>query len=546
VPDVVIIGAGHNGLVAGCYLARAGVDVLVVEASDQIGGCTTTEALVPEAPEHLLNACAADIITLRSSTVERDLELSRFGFRQVEIDPSYLYLAPDGSSLAFWRDPQRTAAEIRRFSERDARAFLELMTAADRVLDAALPMIATNPARPDPSSLMRALTVALGRPKEVAMAAGLTRFSAAQAIAARFEHPTVRAMVAIITNFGSPVTGPGTAVNMMMLALITRFGMGRPVGGMGSLPAALAACLRSHGGSVRTASPVAQVIVYGGRVQGVLLESGEEIACSTVLAATEPHRALARLLPPGVLPGRLATRAEAIPAGNDGCTHFKVEMALRGRLSLERHERWRGDGLDLRVPSAMVGSFDEVCRAIDDAQHGQVPAPLPFVSMVPTAADPSQAPAGQDTLSLWSGWLPHHPDGGWPAAKDAVARAFVAHASSYYDGIEDLEIGRSVETPEDISARTGVRDGNVYHVDVTLGRLGPLRPALGFGGYRTPVPGYFITGAGTHPGPSVSGIPGQQAARTVLRELRRPGEIGHHTAPPAGGQAVALPEAVVA
>jgi len=523
VAEVLIVGAGHNGLVAACYLARAGLDVEVLEANPQIGGCTTTGALVPEAPDHLLSACAADIITLRSSTVEADLGLAGFGFQQVEIDPAYVLLCPDGSSLAFWRDPRQTAAEIERFSKRDARAFLKLMRAADKLLDVTQPMITTNPVRPERGALRQSAVAAARHPRELALAAALTRQTAADAICERFEHPTVRSMIAIITNFGSPVTGAGTAVNLMMLGLIARVGMARPIGGMGSLPAALARCLEQAGGRIRTDARVAQIVVHNGRARGVLLENGEELSAGTVLAATEPHRSLARLLPPGVLSERLAARAEAIPAGNDGCTHFKVEMAMSGRLSLSRHERWRGDGIDLRLPSVMVGSLDEVCAAIGDAQQGIVPQPLPFVSMVPTAADPTQAPAGQDTLSLWSGWLPHHPAGGWPAARSGTAEAFVAHAAQYYEGIEALEIGRAAETPEEISARTGVRDGNVYHVDVNLRTLGPLRPARGFGGYRTPVPGYYITGAGTHPGPSVSGIPGQLAARTLLRDLgRRP------------------------
>jgi phytoene dehydrogenase-like protein len=528
VADVLVVGAGHNGLVAACYLARAGVEVEVLEANSQIGGCTTTGALVPEAPEHLLSACAADIITLRSSTVEADLALADFGFHQVEIDPAYVLLSPDGSSLAFWRDPEKTAAEIAFFSKRDARAFLKLMTAADKLLDVTQPMITTNPVRPDRDAVRRSAIAAAKHPRELALAAALTRQTAADAICERFEHRTVRSMIAIITNFGSPVTGAGTAVNLMMLGLIARVGMGRPIGGMGSLPAALARCLEQAAGRIRTDARVAQIVVYDERVRGVLLENGDEISADAVLAATEPHRALARLLPPGVLSERLAARAEAIPAGNDGCTHFKVEMALSGRLRLERHERWRGDGLDLRLPSVMVGSLDEVCHGIADAQRGIVPQPLPFVSMVPTAADPSQAPEGQDTLSLWSGWLPHNPEGGWPAARSATAEAFVAHAAQYYEGIDQFEIGRSVETPEEISARTGVRDGNVYHVDVNLRTLGPLRPARGFGGYSTPVPGYYITGAGTHPGPSVSGIPGQLAARTVLSDLgRRPAPVVH-------------------
>jgi phytoene dehydrogenase-like protein len=522
--DVIVVGAGHNGLVSACYLARAGLDVEVVEANEEIGGCTTTGPLVAGAPDHLLNHCAADIITMRSSTVVGDLDLARHGFRQVDIDPSYVMLSPDGSSLAFWRDPTRTAEEIRRFSVRDARAFLELIELGERVMDVALPMMATSPTRPDPAALRQSVAAAVRRPKELLQAAGLVRQSAAEAITARFEQPIVQAMVAVITNFGAPVTGPGTAVNMLMLSLITRFGMGRPVGGMGSLPGALARSLLESGGRIRTGSPVAQVIVHDGQVRGVLLDDGREIRARTVLAATEPHRALGRLLAPGMLSERQSARVEAIPAGNDGCTHFKVEMALSGRLTLSRHERWRGDGLDLRRPSAMVGSLEEICRAIEDAKHDRVPDPLPFIGMLPTAADPSQAPAGQDTLSLWSGWAPHNPEGGWAAAKDSFARDFVDHAGHYYEGIEALEIGRAVETPEEISERTGVRDGNVYHVDVSLGRLGPLRPARGFGGYRTPVPGYYITGAGTHPGPSVSGIPGQQAARTVLRDLHiRPG-----------------------
>jgi phytoene dehydrogenase-like protein len=346
-----------------------------------------------------------------------------------------------------------------------------------------------------------------------------------QAIKERFEHPIVQSAIATIANFGAPITGEGTGVNLMVLAVIARFGMARPVGGMGALPAALTRCLEAHGGRVQTATPVEMVLVERGRAGGVVLSSGEELRAQAVLCATEPHRALTRLLPAGTLPGHLQTRAEHIPCDNDGCTHFKVEMALRGRLRLARHQANRSDGLDLRIPSALAGTIDEIVDAIAAAKSGRLPDPLPFVSMVPTAADPTQAPDGMDTLSLWSGWLPHEPPGGWPTFKAIVAEAFVAQAASYYDGIEELEIGRAVETPEEISARTGVRNGNVYHVDVTLTRVGPLRPALGFGGYRTPVPGFYITGAGTHPGPSVSGIPGQQAARVILHDVSPGGVV---------------------
>jgi phytoene dehydrogenase-like protein len=517
--DVIVVGSGHNGLVAACYLARAGADVLVVEAGEVVGGCTTTAALVPEAPDHLLSPCAADIITMRASTVVGDLGLRGYGYREVEVEPSYVALMPDGASLAFWRDPRRTAAEIERFCRRDAATFLELMRTLDDAVSIALPLVATNPSRPDLRRVLRTVAAAARHPRAIATLLSLATAPAVQAIKERFEHPIVQSAVATIANFGAPITGEGTAVNLMVLAVIARFGMARPVGGMGALPAALVRCLEAHGGRVRACARVDQVLVGGGRARGVVLSSGEELRAGAVLCATEPHHALTRLLPAGALPARLETRAHHIPCDNDGCTHFKVEMALRGRLRLAGHSARRHDGLDLRIPSALVGTIDEIVAAIGAAKSGRLPDPLPFVSMVPTAADPSQAPPGQDTLSLWSGWLPHEPPGGWPALKAIAEEAFVAHAARYYDGIEELEIGRAVETPEEISARTGVRNGNVYHVDVTLTRVGPLRPALGFGGYRTPVPGFYITGAGTHPGPSVSGIPGQQAARVVLRDV---------------------------
>jgi phytoene dehydrogenase-like protein len=168
---------------------------------------------------------------------------------------------------------------------------------------------------------------------------------------------------------------------------------------------------------------------------------------------------------------------------------------------------------------------------------------MPFVGLVSTEADSSLAPAGQDTLYLWSGWTPHDPPEGWAGLAEPAGQALIDHAALFYDGVEQLEIGRHVEAWPELARRTRVPDGNILHVDGTLLRQGPLRPALGFGGYRTPVPGLYLTGAGTHPGGSVSGIPGQLAARVVL------GDLGERAAsrPPgqAGGRAVGQRESRV-
>jgi len=518
-PDVIVVGAGHNGLVAACYLARAGLDVLVVEARDAIGGCTTSEALIEGAPEHMLDPCADDIISMRGSTVAADLELARYGYREVEVTPPYIALDADGGSIAFWRDPARTAEDIRRFSPRDARAFVALMEQLMPACDTAMAMMATNPVRPELRKVLGAARL-LRRPKGLGILAGLATASSAQAIEERFEHPTVRAGLAQLASYGSPVTKENTGVNLMIVPLIMRCGMARPVGGMGLLPASLQRCLTEAGGRVRVGARVREFVVEGGRVRGARLTDGEELRAGTVLAATEPTRVLNDFLPAGTLPDHLAARAAHIPTRHDGCAHFRIALALRGRLTLKRHTAARTDDLDLRIPTHMVGSLEDIARGITDAGNGRLPDPLPFSGIINSGADPTVAPAGQDVLSLWSGWVPLEPAQDWATLKASAEKGFIAHAMNYYDGIEELEIGRWVESPPEMTERTNVPNGNVYHVDMTLARMGPLRPALGFGGYRMPVPGLYLSGAGAHPGPSVSGLPGQQAARTLLRDLR--------------------------
>lgn len=518
--DVLIIGAGHNGLVAACYLARAGLDVLVLEGRDIIGGCTTTEVLVPEAPEFSFSPCADDVISLRASTVPRDLDLARYGYHEIEIDPAYIVLDPDGGSIAFWRDVRRTVDEMRRFSPRDARTFEELIGQLMPISDVAIGLMATNPTRPDIGKVLRAARL-LGRPKSLATLSSLATMSAAQAIQERFEHPTVRSGLAQLASYGSPITLDHTGINLLIIPLIMRVGMARPRGGMGMLPRALERSLTASGGRIQTSARVEQLLVNAGRVSGVRLTTDRELYAGTVLAATEPTQVLNRWLPEGALSERMAARAAHIPTRSANCAHFKIQVACRGKLELKRHKAARTDDLDPRLPTQMVGSLDDVCRAITDAGNGRLPDPLPFASMVNTAADPTLAPPGQDCLSLWSGWVPYEPAEGWDAFKATTEKAFVEHAMAYFDGIDTLEVGRWVESPTEMMERTTVPTGNVYHVDMTLMHLGPLRPAAGFGGYRMPVPGLYLSGGGTHPGPSVSGMPGQQAARTLLRDRRK-------------------------
>lgn len=539
--DVIVVGAGHNALISACYLAREGLDVLVLEASDRIGGCTTTGRFIQEAPDHLINPCAVDILLLRASNVVEDLQLRRFGWRDRELNPSYMALDPDGASIAFWDDPRQTADEIRRLSRADAAAYLEFISEIDAALDVMLPLMLTNPQRPAPKALLQAAKG--GRhPRKLANMASMFTASAAEAIDERFTHPLLRGAMGLFVAIATSPTAEGSASTLAALGMVHRVGSCRMIGGTQTLPDSLATCLAAHRGRIRTDARVDSLLTSGGRVTGVQLRGGEQLSARCVLAGCDPRQTLTHLLPDGVLSQKLQARAAAIPTKSLRSAHLKVDMAFGAQLSLPAHAAWRGDGLDLRKPAALIGTLEQAVNAYDEAARGRLGEPQPFAVVLPAAVDPSQVPEGGETAYLWTGSAPADPVDGWAALKQPASQVLVDRFKELYSGVEEHELGRFVETPIEIAQRTNSPDGNPYHVDFTLLRSGPLRPALGFAGYRTPVPGLFLTGAGTHPGPSVSGIAGQLAAKEVLRELKRSGPVAPPRAPVAPAPAVSEPE----
>jgi phytoene dehydrogenase-like protein len=207
-----------------------------------------------------------------------------------------------------------------------------------------------------------------------------------------------------------------------------------------------------------------------------------------------------------------------IPSENGGASYLTVHIAFSGQLDYSRLQTGRDDAIDLRNAALLTGSFEDMIDAVDAATHGRLPDRIPVAMVLPTGPDPSQAPAGQDVIYLWTGWAPRNPPEGWDALAPRAGQAIVDTAARYVDGF-DLEIGRFVEPWTVLHERTHVPNGNPYYVDLLAQRNGPLRPALGLGGYTTPVDGLFLTGGGTHPGPSVSGLPGQIAARKLLATM---------------------------
>jgi phytoene dehydrogenase-like protein len=289
-PDVVVIGAGHNGLTAAH-----------VEAGDRVGGMTATQATMAGAPEHLMNVGALDATFIHATDIVADLELADFGYREVWLDPIWMYLhSDDDQSLAFWREPRRTAAEIERFSPADARAYLDLARTLDALISLGVPLLMAHPTHPGRTALTAAAKAVVKHRRDVRNVATLLMSSCGEAIDERFRHPVVRGALGSLCSAFGPVLADGSSIVLLALGWYLRYGVSRPIGGTQALPDALGAALEKLGGTIRCGSPVDEVVVTGGRATGVRLAGGEVIHAGTaVLATCDPRTALLSLLPSG-------------------------------------------------------------------------------------------------------------------------------------------------------------------------------------------------------------------------------------------------------
>jgi phytoene dehydrogenase-like protein len=521
VVDVVVIGAGHNGLVAAGYLAKAGLRVAVVEAADTPGGMTASGPLIPEAPGHIVNSCAVDIISMLHSRIPADLQLREHGLRLVKPDPSYVSLHPDGSSLAIWRDNARTAAEIEKYSRGDARAFLEFTDLLDVMIGAILPVLGVDFGRPDPKALWASAKVAVKNRARLGDVAALLTGSATAAAEERFEHPVTRGALVNLAGGAGPVDQPGSGLGFTLLALLGRVGVGRPIGGMQSLTNALVTSLRASGGMLATSAPAAEILHAGRRVRGVRLEDGRVVEARSVVATCDPWVTLRQLVPEGIVDRKTGARLDFAPANGTGSGPFKVDLALRARIAALQHTRL--DEVDVRMPTLLIGTEESVRESYAAAARGELPDDPAIWVVAPSGMDPTQAPEGQESLYIYSLAAPVHPREGWQALRAPAVGSILAKLGKYIGPLEGAEIGRLVETPEDLGARLRVRNGCVTHIDMGLMRSGPLRPTIGLGTGKTPLDGLVLGGSGMHPGGGVTGLPGRTAAIWTKRYLKKRG-----------------------
>jgi len=518
--DVVVVGAGHNGLACAALLAKAGRKPLVLERRPVVGGAAVTEEFHPGFKVSSLAHVAGP---LRPSLVEA----LRLRIETVFPEPRFVAPLGDGRVLRLWGDVQRTAGELRAFSGKDADrwpAFHETLSrmagALSGVLDATPPDV-DHPGFRDIWSLLGVgLAVRrLGR-EDVYRLLRWGPMAVADFAGEWFESAPVRALIAARGVFGA-FAGPwsaGTTANLLLQAAANGGdGAGSCVmvkGGLGALTQALADAARRLGAEIRTGAEVERLAVREGRVCGVVLAGGEEIEAGAVVSNADPGRTFLRMLDPRLLdPVDLQRLRNYQQTGM--CS--KVNLALSGLPSF----KGVSEAATLSGRIHIAREIDEIERAFDDAKHGGISARPWLDATIPTLTDPSLAPAGRHVMSIYVQYTPFRlKQGDWDAVRSELGETVLRTLEEYAPGISGLVLHRQVLTPLDLERTYGLTGGHPFHGEPSLNQLFTMRPLLGLGRYRGPLPGLYLCGAGAHPGGGVTGAPGANAAREILRDLR--------------------------
>jgi phytoene dehydrogenase-like protein len=511
--DVIIIGAGHNGLVAAAYLARAGLKVLVQERRDVPGGAVATEERFGG---FLTSPCAMQLYRLQSKVVE-DLGLLGFGLRVAPMDPSYVTPFEDGRVLIQWRDVARTQEEIARFSVKDAAAYPEWVDFWQRVgqlfgrytLDAEPPTLAELRERAAGTDDGRLLSVLSSWPIRRLMD---RFFESEQVQAALMPNSDTKSLDQPGELLGWAMTAPNRGARPEH--------QGVPIGGMGSVGRALARAAEQYGAEIGLGAEVAQIhLDEAGRACGVDLADGTTLRCRTVVSNADPKRTFGQLLDSAGAAGDTAVRVGKLDTDSGS---LKFHAAVSELPDLSAH---LGTGHDPRLLGMLriVPSISYIENSLADAAAGRATDYPILIVQTSTVYDPSAAPEGSHLVSVRVKFEPSRlRQGSWCDHKQALAQQVIDLLTAYAPNFRRSVIDHVLYTPDDIEQRMGLTDGNIHHINHIDGQLLGDRLFPG-GGYCTPVAGLYMCGAGTHPGGEVTGANGYNAAKVVLASLRQAG-----------------------
>jgi phytoene dehydrogenase-like protein len=527
--EAVIIGAGHNALVAAFYLAKAGLRPLVLERRPIAGGAAVTEEFHPGFRSSTLAHAAGPLV----ERVVREMNLARHGLQTIRPDPAVFAPLEDGRALVLHRDPLRSAASIAAFSRRDADKYAEFADVLRRLAAIVRPqLLKTPPAIGSPDSGDLWNLFGAGRAVRGLGSRDMFRLlrwgpmAVADLVAEWFECEPLRAVVASRGIFGASL-GPWSAGSGALLLLRAALdpepasGVAFVRGGMGSLAAALAEAATQAGTEIRTNAEVAEIKARDGSVTGVALAGGEEIAAQAVLSGADPRRTFLGLIDPAHLaPNFLARIRNYRSAG----ILAKVNLALAGLPTFPALKNLR-DGASALAGRIHIGpEIDYLERAFDASKYGEFSAEPYLEAAVPSLSDPELAPAGKHVVSIYAQFAPYKlRDGNWAEKREALGDVVVKTLSRYAPDLPGLILQRQVITPLDLEDTLGLSGGHIFHGELALDQLLSLRPLLGWAAYRTPLKGLYLCGSGTHPGIGVTGASGANAARQFLKDRKRRG-----------------------
>jgi phytoene dehydrogenase-like protein len=537
--DAVVIGGGHNGLIAAAYLARAGMKTVVLERRHVLGGAAVTEEVFPGFRFSVFSY----VVSLLRPEIIRELDLPRHGLDILPLDGTFTPLhkgegrpapiGPDGHRIGtgdyLWRvnDHGRTVRELRRWSKLDAEAYEEygqLMVDMARFIKPILSIVPPDPASNDPRPLLplAGLVRAFQRlsERQQAVFVQLMTMSAFDFLSQWFETDPLKATMSASGIIGTyqGIKSPGTAYVLLhhyMGEIDGAFrAWGIPKGGTGGISNSIASAARANGVEIRTEAPVAKIRTLGGRAVGVALENGDEIEARDVISSLDVRRTFIDLLEPGAIDNAFADEVKRFKfRGSSG----KVNLALD---ALPSFTSLPGEGEHLRGAISISPSTDDMERAYDDAKYDRFSS-KPYVDIViPTLVDPSMAPPGKHVMSCFVQYAPYHLDpslGGWDQQREAFGDAVVNRIAEFAPDLPSKILHRQVMTPLDIERTTGLTEGNIFQGELSLEQLFFSRPVPGWARFRTPIRDLWMCGSSTHPGGGIMGANGRIAALELLR-----------------------------
>src|SRR5271170_5282211 len=523
--DVVIIGGGHNGLVTAFYLAKAGYKPLVLERRAQTGGAAITEEFHPGFRCSILAHAAGP---LRPDVV-RDMQLEKYGLRLIKPDIGVVALSPDGRALILYNDVKKSVQEIGKFSQKDAAKYPEFQASlakVSKVIGEALALAPPNIDHPNRSDLWGILQTGrsirnLGK-KDMYRLLRWGPMAVADLVAEYFETELLRATVAARGIFGT-FLGPWSAGTSLVL-LIRGAGDAPPAGsacfaqgGMGSIAEAMASAATHAGAEIRSGAEVIEVRVQDGTAVSVVLSTGEEISAKAIISNADPKRTLLKLVDPIHLAPDFVMKLQhyRMPGAV-----AKVNLALSGLPAFTALKASDNGALNGRI---QIGpEIDYLERAFDESKYGNF-SKQPYLEIaIPSLTDASLAPAGKHVMSIYVQYAPFKlKNGDWESQRVALGDTVVKTLAQYAPKLPELILTHQIITPQDLEETYGLTGGHIFHGELALDQFFTMRPLLDWAHYQTPIRNLYLCGSGTHPGAGLTGGSGANAAREILKHLKK-------------------------